>query len=52
MKRYRMILALILLVMISGCSKTYISPPNPKLQTWDVKPIDTDITYEVIDENG
>ena len=54
MKRYLVLLVFILSLLISGCGEkiVYIKTPCPKLQTWDVKPLDENITYEVINEDG
>jgi len=54
MKKYLVVSAFILSFLISGCSEktVYINPPGPSLTTWDVKPLDSNITYEVYDENG
>lgn len=56
MKKYLAVLVFTLSVLISGCSLVepevvYIKTPCPKLQTWEVEPLDENITYEVYDES-
>ena len=55
MKKYLILLACILSFLISGCCEPevrYIKTPCPKMQTWEVAPLDENINYEVYYENG
>lgn len=51
MKRYLAVLVCIPFLLI-GCSEkvVYIKTPCPKLQIWEVEPLDENITYEVFYE--
>lgn len=58
MKIYLAILGFTLSILMSGCSflepepkVVYIKTPCAELQTWEVKPLDENITYEVYYEN-
>ena len=37
------------LLLFSACSHHKAFPAMPQLQTWEVKPIDRNITYEVFE---
>lgn len=55
MRLYQVLLVFILLLSNNGCTRkeiVYIQTPCPKLQEWNVEPLDMNITYEVYDENG
>lgn len=51
MRIYQLVLVSILLIF-SSCSQKviYIKPNAVKLQTWEVSPLDENITYEVFEE--
>lgn len=58
MKKYLAVLGFTLSLLISGCSLfpepeiVYIKTPCAKLQTWEVEPLDGNLTYEVFNEDG
>lgn len=50
MKKYLAVLAFTLSILISGCTQkeiVYVQTPCPKMQLWEVEPLDENITYEV-----
>ena len=45
-----LIVSALILSIFSGCTrKEYITAPRPHLQTWEVKPLDQNVTYEVVE---
>lgn len=53
MRLLMIILALTLSIFLSGCSEkiVYIKTPCPTLQTWEVQPLDINLTYDIYSKN-